>query len=292
MKNLQFNNLHNKKIHHVESLSIEDINHIINMLNDKQCNLFPLIKIKERIGSESLHATVWKIEINGKYLALKVQSNDEKSLNEIEINSYLNNWPSYFINYYGNLYCENININKQIFSGYFLFMELAIGDLAQYLIYQNNVSEKECIQFVLDVFEGIYILGKNQIYHGDLHIRNIFIVMRDNLRKADLRKAVIGDFGESKGIDSITSHTSDIYKFCTSLLEFLNSYSQFNKWIKIKKLLREIINYVNKRNIIIEKNYETETINKYENLEELDQYFEKIVGETVKQIRLIISKYF
>lgn len=298
MKSVQFNNKYNKKLHEVKSLSVEEINNIINLLNNKQCNIFPLIKVKERIGSDSLHATVWKIEVDEKQLALKIQSDDKKSLNEIEINSYLNNWPSHFINYYGNLYCNDINIYDQKFSCYFIFLELAIGDLAQYLLYNKNITEKKCLNFVLEVLDSIYILGKNQIYHGDLHIRNIFITRRYSTENKNI-VAVIGDFGESKGIDSITAHTSDIYKFSTSLLEFLNLYPQFNKWNKLKKKLYEVISYINKRSILVEQNYEKEydtiqeiNYEKYENLEELDKYFEKVVADTIKDIKEIFSKYF
>jgi hypothetical protein len=76
-------------------------------------------------------------------------------------------------------------------------METAIGDLAQVIEY-SIVNEKMFTNYILDVINSVEILSQEKIFHGDLHIKQIFIVMRnfDNQDNCEsIQKAVIGDFG-------------------------------------------------------------------------------------------------
>ena len=204
-------------------------------------------------------------------LAIKVQKNLEKTLSEIDINNFLQEVESdYFLRFYGNVYCENINlVNDSSFSGYFMFMDLAIGDLAQY-INGANVSETELVEFVSQIYEAIYHLAIHQIYHGDLHLKNAFIV-KDIKGKGSLR-AVIGDFGESEATDSITAHTSDLVKFSSSLAEFLKNK---RKYSRLERKLLEVVKVINRMTPAME---EIQTDN-----------FEPIVRRTVDVAKKIIS---
>ena len=269
-----------------------------SILNDENCNIFSRIKVLKRIGSLSLYATVWetKFQLNSDdiSLAIKVQKDLAKTLEEIRINEFLNRWPEYFLQMYGSIYCKNIELKDQKFDNYFMFMELAIADLGQ-LLMNRNVSEKELLTIISQVFDSIYIMGKSQLFHGDLHIKNVFIVPRKEIRKREENKqirAVIGDFGETIGIDSITSHTSDIFKFATSLLEFLNVNFK-NKYATTKLKLQNIVKYVNKLTPKLEADYDQwNDIHRDDegniDFDDLDDYFEKVVDNTIKNIKKML----
>lgn len=78
-------------------------------------------------------------------------------------------------------------------------------------------------QYILDVIEAVEIMSSEKIFHDDLHIRQIFIVLRNSLDNCNsLMKAVIGDFGEHLRIESPTMHLTDLRTFFKSLLEFIN----------------------------------------------------------------------
>ena len=65
---------------------------------------------------------------------------------------------------------------------------------------------------------------------------NVFIIPI-----ADQNRAVIGDFGESFEISSITSHISDITRFFSELLTYINSYHftyENNNYESVQKKLQ------------------------------------------------------
>jgi hypothetical protein len=312
-----FNKKRYEGLHYNNNLSFDQIikldNLLNNLLNNEKCNIFERINVVQRIGSESVYATIWEIDFNlsnkgeNIKLAIKIQTDLQKSVDEINLNNFLRQWPDHFLKMFGFIYCEKIDllVNKQ-FNGYFMFMELAIGDLAQFLLQnqrrgngtnQNqNQKEKQLLGFILDVLDSIYILGKNLVYHGDLHIRNVFIRNEQNeqLDKKNVKQniAVIGDFGESVSIDSITSHTSDIYKFFSSLLEFLNSYFP-STYTNIKSKISKIITTVNRMTPILENNYDKwNEINRDEEgnviEEDLDKYFDDVVKNTITNLKQIL----
>lgn len=278
---LNFNNKYYSGLHFHKSILEHQIERFEDILNDESCNIFDRIKVIRQIGSESLYATIWEIDFylsdveksdlepEKIKLAIKVQKNLEKTLSEIDINNFLQEYSSdYFLRFYGNVYCENINlIGDSSFSGYFMFMNLAVGDLAQYII-QGNVSESDLEKFVSQIYEAIYHLAIHQIYHGDLHLKNAFIVkdISGNLR------AVIGDFGESEATDSITAHTSDIVKFSSSLAVFLKGK---RKYSRLERKLLELVKVINRMTPAIE---DTQTDN-----------FEPIVRKTIDVAKKIIS---
>ena len=281
---VRFNEKRYNGLHFHENNNEKKIQKFESILGDEKCNVFDRIKVIQRIGSDSIYATVWEVDFSLALdladtnkekikMAIKVQNNVDKSLDEIDINNFLQNIEnrSYFLRFYGNIYCENIELLKQSFNGYFMFMELAIGDLAQY-IQMHNVSEKQLIQFIIEVYNSIYMLDSHQIYHGDLHLRNAFIVKRDGENHA-----VIGDFGETKATDSITAHTSDIVNFSSSLLIFLKSLRN-PKYGRIEKKLAEIIKTVNRMTPVIEESYDGD-----------EEKFDRIVKSTIEKIIPILN---
>lgn len=285
---MEFIGKHYEGLHRPFPITLANIKDFNTLLQDENCNIFDRIQVVRRIGSESVYATVWEVNflLNKRpiKMVIKIQKDVEKTLNEIEINKFLNTWPKYFLQMYGSIYCEKIQLKDDSFDGYFMFLELAISDLAQ-LLTLRDVSEQDLITLIDQVLDSIYVLGKNQLFHGDLHIRNIFIAPRGN----DIR-AVIGDFGETIGIDSITSHTSDIYKFASSLLEFIN---KFPKYYIVKSKLKDIMKYVNRLTVQLENDYDDwNDIHRDEegnvNYKELDAYFESVVGNTIRNVKNIL----
>ena len=285
---MRFQGEHYTGLHKASNIDSSQLSKFRSIVSDENCSVFERINVIQRIGSESAFATVWEtdFQLNGEIikLAVKVQKDVEKTLEEININKFLNTWSEYFLQMYGSIYCEKIQLKDSSFDGYFIFMELAIADLAQ-LLSLRNISEKELIVLIEQVLDSIYVLGKNQLFHGDLHVKNVFIVPRNGTIRA-----VIGDFGETIGIDSITSHTSDIYKFTSSLLEFLN---RFNKYDLVKKKLKEIMKYTNRLTPKLEDDYD-KWLSTHEdeegnvNYEEIDEYFDSVVGNTIKNVKQIL----
>src|SRR5438552_2206950 len=109
-------------------------------------------------------------------------------------------------------------------------METAIGDLSQVIKY-SIVNEKLLLGYILDIIESVKIMSMEQIFHGDLHIRQIFIVLRNVINCEPIQKAVIGDFGEHLRIDSPTMHLTDLKTFFKSLLEIINYVENSQKFI-------------------------------------------------------------
>jgi hypothetical protein len=284
---IKFNRKYYSGLHFHKSIRADQIEKFEEILNDESCDIFNRIKVIRQIGSESLYATIWEIDfyLSDKKseiepekikLAIKVQKNVEKTLSEIDINNFLQETESeHFLRFYGNVYCENINlVNDSSFSGYFMFMDLAIGDLAQY-ISGANVSQSELEKFVSEIYEAIYHLGIHQIYHGDLHLKNAFIVKDVNIKGEGNLRAVIGDFGESEATDSITAHTSDIVKFSSSLAVFLKGK---RKYPSLERKLLEVVKVINRMTPAMEDRFNPETDN-----------FEPIVRKTVDVAKKIIT---
>jgi tRNA A-37 threonylcarbamoyl transferase component Bud32 len=106
-----------------------------------------------------------------------------------------------------------------------IVMELAISDLKQRL---DVITESDLEKMFVELLEALIQLANLQVYHGDLHIGNIFFVLRNSQIKT-----VIGDFGESEISNSPTSSSSDLFCFINSLREnlirrpFLNKLNTF-----------------------------------------------------------------
>ena len=130
-----------------------------------------------------------------------------------------------------------------------MFMEVAMSDLQQLLTYQN-VTKGELISYILNVCDSIEIMATNFLYHGDLHIGNIFLVKRNTTIKA-----VVGDFGES---EFITSHLQDMKLFISSLssgiIFALNTSLLENKLsVLMKHISRQIVITQNEYEIDLQK---------------------------------------
>jgi hypothetical protein len=202
-----------------------------------ECDLFDQINVLRRIGSDSMFGTAWlsvlETEDFQPNFVIKVQKNIPKALEEFRIQSKLStSSPDNFLIPYKSINCDNISFNDKgksvsIKNGNFIFMEVAQGDLEQLLKF-DYVNDQTLIEFILQIIDGVEIMALNSIYHGDLHIRQIFIVTRNCKTRA-----VIGDFGESIEIVSVTTHLSDIGYFLGSLNETLDNlrrkYSSFDK---------------------------------------------------------------
>ena len=177
--------------------------HISNLLSPEDqkklsCLDLSNMFISMQIGSESQVGKVYLASLfsspsSSLSFVIKVQSNINKTHSEYEIQHYLSHkWPNNFVMTYEVKHENSI------------FMETAIGDLEQVIKY-SIVDENILTGYILDVIDSVEIMSTEKVFHGDLHIRQIFIVVRNG----NTRKAVIGDFGEHLRIDSPTTHLSD-----------------------------------------------------------------------------------
>lgn len=283
-------------------LTDKQINLFKEYLDKLECNIFENLTMKRRIGSESLHATVWEGVVNisnvtqSIVFAIKIES-VEKGESEARIGKYLSQWSDYFLITYDSIICDRIQFNQQTYSGLFIFMEFAVGDLYQFL-FSNYVSSETILSYIQDVLGSLYFLGKSQLYHGDLHIKNVFIVNRKLVSQGqilrhssqNILKAVIGDFGETVGIDSITSHLSDLHRFLTSLDETLKI---LNDHIDIQKKISNAVKASNRLTVVSEQKYDRwnrEFVDEETgdvNLDELDKFFEETVAYNIEEIKAI-----
>lgn len=193
-------------------------NHILGQNIDE-------FKLTQRIGSESLHAKVYEAIISDCAVAIKILKKFEKLENEKDINERVSN-PDYFLFMIESLECEGKGI---------IIMELAISDLKQRLtlplptesdperdpngkVFEliKSFTVEDLNRMFSEVIESLIQLASLQVYHGDLHIGNIFFVNRNCQTRT-----VIGDFGESSISNSPTSSSSDVFYFINSLREFL-----------------------------------------------------------------------
>ena len=219
-------------LHRSYVLDKDETSKLIELLN---CDLFQNLQILRQIGSDSVFGTVWLaiLEKDPFYatFAIKIQTNRRKAHQEFNIQYKLSSiFPNNFLIPYTNIDCDQITFNddnQQITkkSGNFIFMEVAIGDLFQVLKY-NYISDKELIEYVLQIIDSVEIMSLHSIYHGDLHIRQVFIVQRNHEQRNNKYRAVIGDFGESIEFVSATTHLSDIGYFLTSLNESLDNVNR------------------------------------------------------------------
>ncbi len=215
------------------------------------CDIFKNLRMLQRIGSNSVYATVWLAAFNSVDLdvtfAIKVQKDVQKSEKEAEISYFLESWFDNFLLMYSDIYCEKIILNNFLHDGTFMFMEVAMSDLKQMITFQN-VTKEELISYILNVCDSIEIMASNFLYHGDLHIGNVFIVKRDSNIKA-----VVGDFGESIFTNSPTSHLSDLATFISSLsIEIKNA---LNNLLSENKLLT-LMKHINKQTSLTEREYD------------------------------------
>lgn len=229
-------------------LSEETERKLSNIIN---CEIFDKLFISKRIGSESQFGTIWLCsmnKVNNEELhcsfIIKVQANRNKAQAEFEVQHYLSHtWSQHFLVTYGSIDCPEVTFHDKgkitkVKNGNFIFMETAIGDLAQVIQY-SIVDEKMLTGYILDIIDAVEIMSLEKIFHGDLHIRQIFIVPRtlDNNCESSM-KAVIGDFGEHIKIESPTMHLSDLRTFFKSLLEYIDYVENSERFrVKISQCL-------------------------------------------------------
>lgn len=284
---------HYTGLHTHASISPENIAEFKEIIKDENCDIFNYLSPTRRVGSESLHAvvqeTVFSKDKLNMVFAVKVLADDEKSTNEINLSMYLSsNWPGYFLKTYGYVNCKEINFGSRISSGIFMFMEFALTDLGQLLI-SNYVLPRDLLRYIDEVLDSIYTLGILHIFHGDLHVRNVFIVNSD----CD-KKAVIGDFGESMtGTNGPYSeaHLSDMVKFFSSLEELLRTVNNAKSYVNIRMKLLAAMRKANQLTREAENKYENWCENHYDGKTELvdftdvDDFFKDLVGENIAYIR-------
>lgn len=177
---MEFPNRKYEGLHIPNLISVEDEKKLNMLIN---CNIFDLLFISKRIGSESQVGTIWLCSINNGNLKcsfiIKVQSNRKKAAAEAGIQSYLSHkWPNNFVITYGSIDCPKkiflpymVGKKKQqitlwddeqpeepitIDDGNFIFMETCIGDLYQVIRY-SIVTEEMLTGYILDVIDSIYI---------------------------------------------------------------------------------------------------------------------------------------
>ena len=218
-----------------------------------ECDIFKHLKILQKIGSDSVYSTVWLANFNSPDLnvtfAIKVQKDVKKSEAEAKISYFLEQWFDYFLLMYYNIRCEKIVLSGVSYSGMFMFMEVAMSDLRQ-LIKYSNVTKSELVMYVLNVCDSVEIMATNFIFHGDLHLGNVFLVKREgNI------KAVIGDFGESQYVVSPTSHLSDIGNFISQLGIELKS-SALSSDVLSKNKLALLTKHINKQTAVTEREFD------------------------------------
>ena len=138
-------------------------------------------------------------------------------------------------------------------------METATGDLSQVIQY-SIVDENMLTGYILDIIEDVKLISMDKVFHGDLHIRQIFIVLRNITNCKPVRKAVIGDFGEHLRIDSPTMHLSDLKIFFKSLLEVVNYVENSQKFaLKISSCI-DFISHQIVKNELDDSSYDIESI--------------------------------
>jgi tRNA A-37 threonylcarbamoyl transferase component Bud32 len=88
---------------------------------------------------------------------------------------------------------------------------IAMADVNQRMKYSIELPNDVYLT-VTEVLQSLLRLARLSIYHGDLHLGNIFLVMRNGQLRT-----VIGDFGESSFTDSPTASSSDLFQFINAL---------------------------------------------------------------------------
>lgn len=228
---MEFPNKRYDGLHIANLLSFDDEKRLSSLIN---CDIFDKLFVSKRIGSESQFGTIWLCSLSELSFIIKVQTNRKKAHSEFEIQNELSHtWSHNFLITYGNIDCPEaiFRDNEEVTiieTGNFIFMETAIGDLSQVIKF-SIVDQKTLIGYILDVIEAVEIMSMAKVFHGDLHVRQIFIVLRNITDCNPIKKAVIGDFGEHLQIESPTMHLSDLKIFFKSLLEIIDGVENSKK---------------------------------------------------------------
>ncbi len=167
------------------------------------------------------------------YFVGKFSQSRKENDEETEFGYFFNNYSNNFIRTYHDMSCPNIIFapgdkdgmcanSKKVCSGYFIFMELAKGNLAQ-ILSQSVVNDKQLTKYILDVLVSIELMTMNFVSHNDLKPENIYIVIRNKQLKA-----VVGDFGICKKVKSLKTHTKSIRQFLT----LLRPYTETRPYLK------------------------------------------------------------
>jgi serine/threonine protein kinase len=173
------------------------------------CDVIERMQLVRRIGSESLHAKVYAGELNRSIIAVKVLKRVEKFANEMIINEILLEDPTndlYFLYLIRGLIYDNEA---------FLIMEMAMSDVQQRVKYSIELPQ-DIYRTVSEVLQSLLRLARLGIFHADLHLGNVFLVMRNGQLRT-----VIGDFGESSVAESPTASSSDLFQFINALRQKL-----------------------------------------------------------------------
>lgn len=179
----------------------------IEITRTLDCDIMDRMELVRRIGSESLHAKVYAGEVNETIIAVKNLKDPKKFDNEILINNIVldnGNNNLYFLYLIKGLVCEY---------GAFLIMEMGMCDIKQRMKYSINLPN-DIYRTVSEVLQSLLRLARLGIYHGDLHLGNVFLVKRNGELCT-----VIGDFGESLITDSPTASSSDLFQFINAMRE-------------------------------------------------------------------------
>jgi serine/threonine protein kinase len=191
-----------------------DLEKYLEIRDSIDCQIIEGIQLVRRIGSESLHAKVYAAELKETVIAVKVLKKAEKLSNEVFINEIIFNDPTndlYFLYFIRGLMCDSAS---------FLIMEMAMADIQQRMKYSIELPQ-DIYRTVSEVLQSLLRLAHLRIYHGDLHLGNVFLVMRNQQLRT-----VIGDFGESSIADSPTASSSDLFQFVNALRQKLSNSSK------------------------------------------------------------------
>lgn len=249
---------------------MEEINKIISV---EECTFMSRLIVKQQIGSESSFATIWStlMSISEKHsvrTALKIQENAIIAEEEFKINMILNEGYQYFLKSLFFLQCP-VTICGVKSNSYLMGMELAISDL-QTMLRKGSTSIVELVGHIGNVIEAVGFMSRNLIYHGDLHLNNIFIVFRDGRERA-----VVGDFGVSVVSESPTILTSDLLRFFKGILKICVELKEFNSLVdKIERLIFDVTR-IDRITAFNYDKYESEEHSKEENVEYIKQIIEE-----------------
>ncbi len=117
--------------------------------------------------------------------------------------------------------------------------------------------------------DSLELLSLSSLYHGDLHAGNVFLVERDGMKRA-----VIGDFGETRFSSAPTRHLTDLYFLFTSLKEILKNRGYY-------PIIDKLLKFVSIQSGVTEKEFEQ----RISSLPEEFQYYqEDQVPEEVNNI--------
>jgi len=161
-------------------------------LNDNTFLINNTIHLLKRIGSESSYGTVYISVINKhnkiKFIT-KIQLDTGDSVKEINILRMLTKYAYLHFNIhlpimYNNVRCDffdkkNKRLPENLFDKHYnvnsynsLFIELACGDLQQFLIKQPTITTKVIDNILAQTFVSILTLHRLNIIHNDTHLGN------------------------------------------------------------------------------------------------------------------------